>query len=52
MFLVWEGGFNHWTTGEVLRESIPRQIDKKCGVPEERRKGSGALEAETGVWNS
>lgn len=35
-----------------VRESIPWQVDKKCGVPEERRKGSGALEAETGVWNS
>ena len=32
-----------------MKESIPRQVDKKSGVPEERRKGSGALEAEIGV---
>ena len=34
----------------ALRESTPRQIDKSR-VPR-RRKGSGALEVEIGVWNS
>ena len=34
-----------------LRESVPRQVDKKSGVPEEE-KGSGTLKAEIGVWNS
>ena len=33
-----------------MRESIPRQVDKKSRVPEE--KGSEALEVEIGVWNS
>ena len=33
-----------------MRESVPRQVDKKSRVPEE--KGSGALEVEIGVWNS
>ena len=32
-----------------IRESIPRQVDKKFGGP--RREGSGALEAQIGVWN-
>ena len=31
-----------------MRESVPRQVDKKSGSP--RRKGSGALEEETGAW--
>ena len=35
----------------VLRESIPRQIDKKSGSLR-RRKRPGAFEAEIGVWNS
>ena len=37
-----------------MRESIPRQVDKKSGVPEEEKGvwGSGALEEEIGVWNS
>ena len=35
-----------------MRESIPRQVDRKPGVPEEERGGSGALEEEIGVWNS
>ena len=34
-----------------MRESIPRQIDKKSRVPKEE-KGIWGLEAETGVWNS
>ena len=34
-----------------MRESIPRQVDKKFRFPEEER-GSGALEEEIGVWNS
>jgi len=34
-----------------MRESVPRQVDKKSGVPEEE-KGSGTLKAEIGVWNS
>ena len=34
-----------------MRESIPRQIDKKSEAPR-RRKGSGALKEEIGVWNS
>ena len=34
-----------------MRESIPRQVDKKSGVPE-GRKGSGALKEEIRVWNS
>ena len=34
-----------------LRESIPRQTDKKSRVPR-RRKGLGlVLKEETGVWN-
>ena len=33
-----------------MRELVPRQVDKKPRVPEE--KGSGALEVEIGVWNS
>ena len=36
---------------EMVRESIPRQIDKKSRVPKEE-KGIWGLEAETGVWNS
>ena len=35
-----------------MRESIPRQVDKKSRVPEEEREGSGATEEEIGVWNS
>ena len=35
-----------------MRESIPRQVDKKSRVPEEEREGSRALEKEIGVWNS
>ena len=43
-----------------MRESIPRQVDKKSQGPQgerglefpRRRKGSGALEVEIGVWNS
>ena len=35
-----------------MRESVPRQVDKKSGVPEEEGEGSGALEEEIGVWNS
>ena len=34
-----------------LRESIPRQFDKKSRVPEEK-KGSEALEKEKCVWAS
>ena len=34
-----------------MRESIPRQVDKKSGIPKEE-KGSGALKAEIGVWGS
>ena len=35
-----------------MTESIPRQVDRKPGVPEEERGGSGALEEEIGVWSS
>ena len=35
-----------------MRESIPRQVDKKSGVPKEEKRGSGALEEEIEVWNS
>ena len=34
-----------------MRESVPRQVDKKSGVPEEEGEGSGVLEEEIGVWN-
>ena len=34
-----------------VRESIPRQVDKKFRFLEEER-GSGALEEEIRVWNS
>ena len=34
-----------------VRESIPRQVDKKFRFPGEER-GSGALEEERRVWNS
>ena len=34
-----------------MRESVPRQVDKKSRVPEEEREGSGALEEEIRVWN-
>ena len=34
-----------------LRESIPRQVDKKSRVPEEEKVMSGVLEEEIGVWN-
>ena len=33
--------FTHLNNTNVLRESIPRQVDTKSGVPKER-----------GVWNS
>ena len=36
----------------VVRDSIPRQVDKVSRVPEEEKEVSGALEEETGVWNS
>ena len=35
-----------------MRESIPGQVDKKSGVSLRRRKGSGPLKEEIGVWNS
>ena len=35
-----------------MRESIPRQVDKKSKVPKEEKRGSGALEGEIEVWNS
>ena len=35
-----------------MRESVPRQVDNKSGVPEEEREGSGALEEEIDIWNS
>ena len=35
----------------MLRESIPRQVDKKSRVPEEERE-VWALKEEIGVWNS
>ena len=35
----------------VLRESIPRQVDKKSRVPRRREK-SEVLEEEIGIWNS
>ena len=45
-------GFHDIINAELLmRESIPRQVDKKSGVPEEE-KGSGALKEEIGAWNS
>ena len=34
-----------------MRESIPRQVDRSPGSPR-RRKESGALKEEIGVWNS
>ena len=41
----------HWLFNSVLlRESIPRQVDKSGGPRGER--GSGVLEEEIGVWNS
>ena len=36
----------------IMRESVPRQVDKKSGVPKEEKRGSGALEVEIEVWNS
>ena len=36
----------------VVRDSIPRQVDKVSRAPEEEKEVSGALEEETGVWNS
>ena len=45
--MIWE---NSTETCILLRESIPRQIDKKSRVP--KKKGSGPLEVEIGVWNS
>ena len=35
----------------VMRQSVPKQRDKKSGDHEEE-KGSGALKEEIGVWNS
>ena len=38
-----------------VRESVPRQVDKKSGVPEEEEEEegvSGALKGKIGVWNS
>ena len=35
----------------VVRESIPRQVDKKFGVPEEE-KGVWGSQSRDGVWNS
>ena len=35
----------------VVRDSIPRQVDKMSRAPEEEKELSGALEEETGVWN-
>ena len=35
----------------MVKESIPGQVDKKSRVPKEE-KGSGALKAKIGVWNS
>ena len=34
-----------------MRESIPRQVDKKSRVPEEEKVMSGVLEEEIRVWN-
>ena len=34
-----------------MRESIPRQVDKKSGVPKEE-KGVWTLKEEIGVWSS
>ena len=36
----------------IMRQSIPRQVDTKSGVPKEEKRGSGALEGEIEVWNS
>ena len=36
---------------EGMRESIPRQVDKKSGIPKEE-KVIWAHEAEVGFWNS
>ena len=35
-----------------MRESIPSQVDNKSARSPRRRKGSGALKEEIGVWNS
>ena len=35
----------------VMRQSVPKQHDKKSGDHEEE-KGSGALKEEIGVWSS
>jgi len=35
----------------LLRESVPRQVDKNSGVPKEER-WVWALKEEIGVWNS
>ena len=35
----------------TVRQSIPRQVDKRFGVPEEER-GVWVSEGERGVWNS
>ena len=34
-----------------MRESVPRQVEKKSRVSR-KRKGPGVLEEEIGVWNS
>ena len=40
-----------YNVGKVLRESIPRQVEKKSGL-QRMRKGSGVLKVEIGVWGS
>ena len=39
-----------WILIIILRESIPRQVVKKSGIPEEG-KGVWALKEEIGVWS-
>ena len=36
----------------LVRESLPRQVDKSLGSLRRRRKESGVLKEEIGVWNS
>ena len=38
-------------SAKEVRESIPRQVDKKSGVPEEE-KGVWGSQGGDGVWNS
>ena len=40
-----------YNVGKVLRESIPRQVEKKSGL-QRMRKGSGVLKVEIAVWGS